>query len=311
MDPIIVVFGFGVGLLIGMTGMGGGSLMTPLLILVFGVQPVTAVGTDILYGAITKTAGGWRHLKHKTVHRGLAFWLAVGSVPSAIAGVWFIEVLQNTYGEDDVNHLVLGMLGAALMVVGIATLVRGTLLRDVIPERSALHLYRRHIIAAIITGATTGFVIGLTSAGSGTVIAIVLIALYRLTPQRVVGTDVVHAAILLWAAGIAHWIGGNVDLGLAGNILLGSIPGVLFGAHFAVRVPQGFLRGALGTVMIAAAITLIAKEQPPLTVLNPSLAVATLSIGALFAMQIGIHRRAQMQRHVPATSSAAPPVSPG
>jgi uncharacterized membrane protein YfcA len=311
MDPIIVVFGFGVGLLIGMTGMGGGSLMTPLLILVFGVQPVTAVGTDILYGAITKTAGGWRHLKHKTVHRGLAFWLAVGSVPSAIAGVWFIEVLQNTYGEDDVNHLVLGMLGAALMVVGIATLVRGTLLRDVIPERSALHLYRRHIIAAIITGATTGFVIGLTSAGSGTVIAIVLIALYRLTPQRVVGTDVVHAAILLWAAGIAHWIGGNVDLGLAGNILLGSIPGVLFGAHFAVRVPQGFLRGALGTVMIAAAITLIAKEQPPLTVLIPSLAVATLSIGALFAMQIGIHRRAQMQRHIPATSSAAPPVSPG
>jgi uncharacterized membrane protein YfcA len=272
---------------------------------------VTAVGTDILYGAITKTAGGWRHLKHKTVHRGLAFWLAVGSVPSAIAGVWFIEVLQNTYGEDDVNHLVLGMLGAALMVVGIATLVRGTLLRDVIPERSALHLYRRHIIAAIITGATTGFVIGLTSAGSGTVIAIVLIALYRLTPQRVVGTDVVHAAILLWAAGIAHWIGGNVDLGLAGNILLGSIPGVLFGAHFAVRVPQGFLRGALGTVMIAAAITLIAKEQPPLTVLIPSLAVATLSIGALFAMQIGIHRRAQMQRHTPATSSAAPPVSPG
>jgi uncharacterized membrane protein YfcA len=311
MDPIIVVFGFGVGLLIGMTGMGGGSLMTPLLILVFGVQPVTAVGTDILYGAITKTAGGWRHLKHKTVHRGLAFWLAVGSVPSAIAGVWFIEVLQNAYGEDEVNHLVLGMLGAALMVVGIATLVRGTLLRDVIPERSALHLYRRHIIAAIITGATTGFVIGLTSAGSGTVIAIVLIALYRLTPQRVVGTDVVHAAILLWAAGIAHWIGGNVDLGLAGNILLGSIPGVLFGAHFAVRVPQGFLRGALGTVMIAAAITLIAKEQPPLTVLIPSLAVATLSIGALFAMQIGIHRRAQMQRHIPATSSAAPPVSPG
>jgi uncharacterized protein len=303
MDPVIVVFGFGVGLLIGMTGMGGGSLMTPLLILVFGVQPVTAVGTDILYGAITKTAGGWRHLKHQTVHRGLAFWLAVGSVPSAIAGVWLIEVIQNSYGEDDVNHLVLGMLGAALMVVGIATLVRGTLLRDVIPERSSMHLYRRHIVAAIVTGATTGFVIGLTSAGSGTVIAIVLIALYRLTPQRVVGTDVVHAAILLWAAGIAHWIGGNVDLGLAGNILLGSIPGVLLGAHFAVRVPQGFLRGALGTVMIAAAITLIAKEQPPLTVLIPSLAVATLSIGALFAMQIGIHRKAQRQaRQIPATS---------
>jgi uncharacterized membrane protein YfcA len=136
-------------------------------------------------------------------------------------------------------------------------------------------------------------VIGLTSAGSGTVIAIVLIVVFRLTPQRVVGTDVFHAAILLWAAGFAHWIGGNVDFGLAGNILLGSIPGVLLGSHLAVRVPQGLLRGALGTVMIAAAITLIAKEQPPLSVLVPSLGVATLAIAGLFAMQIGIHRRAR------------------
>ena len=191
------------------------------------------------------------------------------------------------------------------MVVGIATLVRGTLLRDVIPERSAMHLYRRHIAAAIITGALTGFVIGLTSAGSGTVIAIVLIAVFRLTPQRVVGTDVFHAAILLWAAGLAHWIGGNVDFGLAGNILLGSIPGVLLGAHLAVRVPQGLLRGTLGTVMIAAAITLIAKEQPPLSVLIPSLGLATVAIGALFAMQIGLHRRARSRARAPQAPAAA------
>ncbi|MEK6326944.1 MAG: sulfite exporter TauE/SafE family protein [Actinomycetota bacterium] len=301
MDPVIVVFGFGVGLLIGMTGMGGGSLMTPLLILVFGVQPVTAVGTDIFYGAVTKTAGGWRHLKQGTVHRGIALWLAVGSVPSAIGGVWLIEVLQDAYGQDEVNRLVLGMLGAALLVVGIATLIRGTLLRDVIPERSSMHLYRRHIVGAIVTGALTGFVIGLTSAGSGTVIAIVLIVGFRLTPQRVVGTDVYHAAVLLWAAGLAHWVGGNVDFGLAGNILLGSLPGVLLGTHLAVRVPQGLLRGALGTVMIAAAITLIAKEQPPLSVLIPSLSVATVTLGAMFAMQIGVHRRAK--RRIPATSS--------
>ena len=276
-----------------MTGMGGGAIMTPLLILVFGVSPVTAVGTDILYAAVTKTAGGWRHLKHKTVHRGIAFWLAVGSVPSAIGGVWLIEVLQDTYGEDEVNRLVLGMLGAALLVVGIATLIRGTLFRDVIPERSAMHLYRRHIIGAVVTGALTGFIIGLTSAGSGTVIAIVLIVGFRLTPQRVVGTDVYHAAVLLWAAGLAHWVGGNVDFGLAGNILLGSIPGVLLGAHLAVRVPQGFLRLALGTVMIAAAITLIAKEKPPLSVVVPSFSVAAVTLGAMFAMQIGIHRQAR------------------
>src|SRR5215213_4711697 len=254
MDPVIVIFGFGIGLLVGMTGMGGGSLMTPLLILLFGIQPVTAVGTDIFYGAVTKTAGAWRHLKHRTVHRAIVFWLAVGSVPMAIAGVFLIEFLQREYGEDSVNQVVLGAVGAALLVVGVATIIRALFLRDVIPERYAMHLYRRHIIAAIITGATTGFVIGLTSAGSGTLIAIVLIAVFRLTPQRVVGTDVFHAAVLLWAAGIAHWVGGNVDFVLAGNILLGSVPGVLLGGLLAVRAPQGFLRRALAVVLCASGV---------------------------------------------------------
>jgi uncharacterized protein len=307
MDPIIVVFGFGIGMLIGMTGMGGGSLMTPLLILAFGVQPVTAVGTDIFYGAITKTAGAWRHLKHHTVHRGIALWLAVGSVPMAIAGVWLIEILQHRYGEDDVNKVVLGMVASALLVVGVATLIRALFLRDVIPERSAMHLYRRHIVAAIITGAVTGFVIGLTSAGSGTLIALVLIAVFRLTPQRVVGTDVFHAAILLWAAGLAHWIGGNVDLGLAANILVGSIPGVLIGSQLAVKVPTGFLRNALGLVLIASSIALITKEHVPQAVLIPSVTVAAVAIAGLFAVQIGLHRQRQRELaekagHAPATA---------
>ena len=291
MDPVIVLFGLGIGLLIGMTGMGGGSLMTPLLILVFGIQPVTAVGTDIFYGAVTKTVGGWRHLKHQTVHRAIAFWLAVGSVPMAIAGVWLIEILQRNYGEDEVNKVVLGMVASALLVVGVATLIRALFLRDVIPERYAMHLYRRHIVAAVITGMTTGFVIGLTSAGSGTLIAIVLIAVFRLTPQRVVGTDIFHAAVLLWAAGLAHWVGGNVDLGLAGNILLGSVPGVLIGSQFAVRVPTAVLRNALGVVLIASSITLITKESVPQGILIPSLSVAAAVIAGLFAFQIGLHRQ--------------------
>ncbi len=293
MDPVIVVFGFGIGLLIGMTGMGGGSLMTPLLILLFGIQPVTAVGTDIFYGAVTKTAGAWRHLKHRTVHKAIVFWLAVGSVPMAILGVWLIEILQNAYGEDAVNKVVLGAVGAALLVVGIATVIRALFLRDVIPERYAMHLYRRHIVAAIVTGAITGFVIGLTSAGSGTLIAIVLIAVFRLTPQRVVGTDVVHAAILLWAAGAAHWVGGNVDLGLAANILLGSIPGVLLGSQLAVRIPTAFLRNALGVVMIGSAITLLTKEKVPPEVLAPSLGLAALAVTGLFAVQMVNRLRAR------------------
>jgi uncharacterized membrane protein YfcA len=290
-DPALVIFGFGIGALVGMTGMGGASLMTPLLILVFGISPVTAIGTDIFYAAVTKTVGGYQHLKLKTVHRGIAFWLAVGSVPSALAGVWVIELLQSRYG-DDLDKLVLGMLGGALLVVGVATLLRSMFFKDVIAERSAMHLYRRHIIAAVVTGIVTGFVIGLTSAGSGTLIAIALIAIFRLTPQRVVGTDVFHAAVLLWAAGIAHWVGGNVDFALAGNILLGSVPGVIIGTNLSVKAPQAFLRRALAVVLIASGVTLISKEGDP-TVVLPAVGVAAVMITVLFGAQAISARRSR------------------
>ena len=223
--------------------------MTPLLILVFGISPVTAIGTDIFYAAITKTVGGFKHLRLKTVHRGIAFWMAIGSVPSAIAGVWVIELLQQSYGED-LDKLVLGMLGGALLVVGIATLLRSLFFRDVIAERSSLHLYRRHIIAAIVTGVTTGFVIGLTSAGSGTLIAIALIAIFQLLPASGGHRRVPRRRPAL-GGGMAHWVGGNIDFALAGNILSGSIPGVIVGANLSVKAPQSFLRIALGVVLIA------------------------------------------------------------
>ena len=289
MDPAIIFFGLGIGLLVGMTGMGGASLMTPLLILIFGISPVTAIGTDIFYAAVTKTVGGYQHLRLKTVHRGLAFWLAVGSIPSALVGVYVIELLQRSYG-DDLDKLVLGMLGGALLVVGVATLLRSVFFKDVIAERYAVHLYRRHIIAAIVTGAVTGFVIGLTSAGSGTLIAIALIAIFRLTPQRVVGTDIFHAAVLLWAAGIAHWVGGNVDFVLAGNILIGSVPGVLLGGVLAVRAPQAFLRRALAVVLIVSGTTLVAKEGDP-SVVIPAVLVAAVLVGGLFAIQAITQKR--------------------
>ena len=302
MDPAIVVFGFGIGLLVGMTGMGGASLMTPLLIIVFGINPVTAIGTDIFYAAITKTVGGFQHLRLKTVHRGIAFWMAMGSMPSAVLGVYVLELLKNAYG-DDVDKLVLGMLGGALLVVGVATMLRSIFLKDVIAERSAMHLYRRHIVAAVITGVTCGFVIGLTSAGSGTLIAIALIAIFQLNPQRVVGTDIFHAAALLWVAGIAHWVGGNVDFGLAGNILVGSIPGVILGSHLAVKAPMGFLRRALAVVLIASGVTLISKEGDPAVVI-PAIGIATVLIGSLFAAQWISHSRENGDKTAPAN---APP----
>jgi len=258
----IILFGLGIGILVGMTGMGGGALMTPLLILFFGVSPTTAIGTDILYAAITKTVGAQRHYKLGTVNLGLVFWLAVGSVPAAILGVQIVSILQDHLGEAKLDSLVYAVLGGTLLMVGIITLGRALILAKTINERDDFKIELRHKVAAVTIGVTTGFVIGVTSAGSGTVIAVLLIAVYRLTPKHVVGTDVFHAAIILWAAGIAHFGHGNVDLGLVGNILIGSIPGIIIGAALTEKVPQDKLRVALGVVLIASGIATVQKGDP-------------------------------------------------
>lgn len=294
MDPAIVLFGLGIGVLVGMTGMGGGSLMTPLLILIFGIQPTTAIGTDIFYSAITKTVGGWRHFRMKTVNMELVKWLALGSVPAAVSGVVLVSFVQDQVGEDRLNELVYAVLGGTLLMVGIIQLTRALILRGLIEERDRFEVERRHKVAAIVIGATTGFVIGITSAGSGTVIAILLIAIYRLAPKKVVGTDVFHAAILLWAAGIAHWVGGNVDLGLAGEILLGSVPGVIIGAALSERAPQAFIRTALGVVLVGSGIVTIQKGDP--TVWPIAAGIAAVGLGLVLYVPHHINRRRELQR---------------
>src|SRR5215475_5497768 len=302
MDPAIIVFGLGIGVLVGMTGMGGGSLMTPLLILIFGIQPTTAIGTDIFYSAVTKTVGGWRHFRMKTVNMELVRWLATGSVPAAVAGVALVSYVQGQVGEDRLDELVYAVLGGTLLMVGIITLARALILRNLVEERDRFDVERRHKVAAIVIGATTGFVIGITSAGSGTVIAILLIAVYRLSPKKVVGTDVFHAAILLWAAGLAHWLGGNVDFVLAGNILLGSVPGVVIGASLSDRAPTGFIRTALGVVLVGSGIVTIQKGDP--TVWPIAAAVAAVGLGAILAAPRILHRRRQKEAAALALESA-------
>jgi len=294
MDPAIVLFGLGIGILVGMTGMGGGSLMTPLLILIFGIQPTTAIGTDIFYSAVTKTVGGWRHFRMKTVNMELVRWLATGSVPAAVAGVALVSWLQGQVGEARLDELVYAVLGGTLLMVGIITLARALILRNLIEERDRFDVERRHKLAAVAIGATTGFVIGITSAGSGTVIAILLIAVYRLAPKKVVGTDVFHAALLLWAAGIAHWIGGNVDFVLAGNILLGSVPGVVIGAALSDKAPQGFIRTALGVVLVGSGIVTVQKGDP--SVWPIAAGIAAIGLGLVLYAPHWLHRRREAQR---------------
>jgi uncharacterized protein len=294
MDPAIVLFGLGIGVLVGMTGMGGGSLMTPLLILIFGIQPTTAIGTDIFYSAVTKTVGGWRHFRMKTVNMELVKWLALGSVPAAVSGVILVSILQDRIGEDRLDSLVYAALGGTLLMVGVITLARALILRSLIEERDRFEVERRHKVAAIVIGATTGFVIGITSAGSGTVIAILLIAVYRLAPKKVVGTDIFHAAVLLWAAGVAHWIGGNVDFVLAGNILLGSVPGVVVGAALSDRAPQGFIRTALGVVLVGSGLVTIQKGDP--TVWPIAAGIAAVGLGLVLYAPHWLNRRRELQR---------------
>ena len=297
MDPLLVVAGLGIGLLVGMTGMGGGSLMTPILILLFGAAPTTAIGSDIAYAAVTKSVGGWRHLRLHTVNLGLAFWLGLGSVPASVAGVWVISLLHHAYG-DSLDDIVLTMLGIALVVVGLLVLIRSLFVPALEEkERERFELTRAHKVAAVTIGAATGFVIGITSAGSGTVIAVFLIAYYRLAPRSVVGTDVFHAAILLWAAGIAHVVAGNVDFALVGTILLGSIPGIWIGSHLTVRLPTGMLRNALGLVMVLSALALFNKAgiRTPLALV--------IAVPAAFAVALVAQALARRSRTADVASS--------
>jgi uncharacterized membrane protein YfcA len=256
-DPLVVLFGLGVGILVGMTGIGGGSLMTPVLILVFGIKPVTAVGTDLTYGAVTKTVGGWRHLRFRTVDTSISTWMAFGSVPAAIGGVYVLHALEHAVGKQ-FDKWTIAVVSAALLLTGTAVLARALLLPNV-EERDRVELTRRNKIAAVLLGLFVGFVLGMTSAGSGSLIAVGLIMLFRLAPKQVVATDIFHAAILLWAAAAAHVVAGNVDWGLAGTILVGSIPGVWLGSRWSSQVHAATLRLGLAVVLIGSGLALLSK----------------------------------------------------
>ena len=259
MDPLVVAFGLGVGVLVGMTGIGGGSLMTPLLILAIGTKPVVAIGTDLAYGAITKTVGGWQHLRKGTVDLGLTGWMALGSAPGSLVGVYLVERLHDSHGAAFDDPLLLAV-ASALLVVSVAIFSRAVFMPKLVArERESVDMTRRDKVSAVVIGAVLGLVLGFTSVGSGALIGLALILVFRLTPHRVVGTDVFHAAILLWVAGLAHFVAGNVDLGLMANILVGSVPGVWIGTALMTRVPAGGLRVVLGCVLFGSALGVFSK----------------------------------------------------
>jgi uncharacterized protein len=249
-----------IGALVGLTGMGGGSLMTPILVIVFGFKPTYAVGTDILHGAIFKSFGAARHRRLGTVHARLALWMFLGSGPLSLVGVALASWIKHHYG--DTAQTVEGYaVGAALVAGGIGFLAKSFVKRGVRPDDAPLLLGRRDKITAVAIGAIFGFVVGLTSVGSGTFFGLVMVFVYPLTLPKIVGTDIAHAAALLWVAGIGHLVSGNVDLHATGWLLLGSIPGVLISSRFTLRLPDVALRVALGTVLTLSGLKLLNVPQ--------------------------------------------------
>jgi uncharacterized membrane protein YfcA len=293
MDPYIILFGLGVGCLVGLTGMGGGSLMTPLLIVVFGIKPVTAVGTDLAYGAVTKTVGGWRFLRHGTVDMGLSTWMAFGSVPAAVGGVYVLEAIKRHYGSQ-FDDVMLTAVACALLFTGLAVMARSMFLPKLIDrEKDRVVMTTRNKVAAVSLGLVVGFILGVTSAGSGSLIAVGLILLFRLAPKEVVATDVFHAAILLWAAALAHIVAGNVDWTLMVNILLGSLPGVWLGAHLVTKIEVRTLRTALAIVLLGGGLGLLSKAGAGI----PPAVIAAVPI-VLAVVVIWQERRRRTQRRL-------------
>jgi uncharacterized membrane protein YfcA len=234
--------------------MGGGSLMTPLLVLLFGFKPTVAIGTDIVHGAIFKSFGAVQHRRLGHVHARLTLWMLLGSAPFSILGVALAWWLKQEYG-DGYEDTAKAILGVALVLCGVGFLAKAYL--HSAPEDKPFILRNRDRVIAVSVGVVGGFVVGLTSVGSGTIFGLVMLIAFPLTAAKVVGTDIFHAAVLLAVAGAGHLVTGNVDLAATGWLLIGSIPGVLLGGRVTVRLPDRALRVALATTLALAGVKLI------------------------------------------------------
>ena len=255
LQPLYSLCGFAVGMLVGFTGVGGGSLMTPLLILLFGIHPATAVGTDLLYAAATKTAGTAVHGWSGSVVWPVVWWLAVGSVPATVLTLAMLQHFGIT-GERS-SAVISDFLGLALILTAGVLIFRQPLLAWAsrrLPERDAAQTRR----LTILTGFILGILVAMSSVGAGALGVTALLLLYpKLPTNRIVGSDIAHAVPLTLAAGLCHWMIGSVNLSLLGSLLAGSIPGIIIGSALSGRVPDKALRTVLAGTLVVAGVKLI------------------------------------------------------
>lgn len=260
-DLLLTLACFGIGIVVGLTGMGGGALMTPVLVLFFGIPPLTAVSSDLVAAAVMKPVGSWVHLRRGTVNLELVKWLCVGSIPAAFLGVLVIKWLGQ--GEE-IQTITQRALGTALVVAACGLAVRAYMrlierakkrdgLLPPLPTDRPVVTVRK--VPTVVVGIVGGVIVGMTSVGSGSLIIIALMALYpALKANQLVGTDLVQAVPLVASAALAHIFFGDFQLSLTTSLLLGSIPGVWIGAQLSSRAPGGLVRRALAFVLLASAL---------------------------------------------------------
>ena len=255
MDLKLSAAGLLVGVLVGMTGMGGGSLLTPILVLLFGFQPTVAIGTDILHGAIFKSFGAVRHRTFGQVNARLGLWMLLGSAPMSLVGVALATHLRHVYG-DGAESVEGKILGAALVLGGLGFLAKA-IVRDRVATSPMERLTNRDRAIACAIGFVGGFVVGLTSVGSGTFFGLAMLLAFPLPAALLIGTDIFHAAVLLWVAGAGHLVAGNVDVHAMAWLLVGSIPGVLIGSQLTVKMADRALRLVLAVTLTLSGIKLL------------------------------------------------------
>ncbi|ULT56604.1 sulfite exporter TauE/SafE family protein [Neobacillus drentensis] len=250
----IALMGLLVGFLVGMTGVGGAALLTPVLILI-GVNPSIAVGTDLVYNSITKLFGVVQHWRQKTVNVQMVKYLAMGSIPSAVIAIAALHFFEASYHNQE--QIIRHALGYVLVFVSIAIIIKTFMEKRLRPNRWQTKLLSEKKGLTILIGCVFGFIVGLTSLGSGSLFAVAMIYLYKMKTSEMVGTDISHAFLLVTVAGMLHIGYGNVNYMLVGNLLMGSIPGVLIGSTISAKVPTRPLRAVVAVLIFVSGLKLI------------------------------------------------------
>lgn len=250
-DPLYSLSGFAVGLLVGMTGVGGGALMTPILIMLFGIHPATAVGTDLLYAAATKTGGSLVHGFARSIDWRVVGRLATGSVPATI--LTLAALSHFNLSGDAARNLITLVLSAALFATAFVLVFGGSIVA-VYRTRVAEPDANTTAVSTIVVGAVLGCLVSISSVGAGAMGVIALVMLYPQMPMaRIVGSDIAHAVPLTLIAGLGHWMMGSVNWAIIGSLLAGSLPGIFVGSYFAIRIPERALQLVLATTLFVVA----------------------------------------------------------